>query len=143
VPFLPDWKPDREPPAFVDLYRSSFAAYRDAAARASIPVDKIAGDVVLIAGGDDQVWPSVEFAEHIVSRRHASDLETILIAEEEAGHRTILPGEDVVEAGIAMSRGGSARADSQLGKRAWPTIATVLRLWDLSESHRASSPEEP
>jgi dienelactone hydrolase len=39
-----------------------------AAARATIPVERINGPVLLISGRDDQVWPSSAMAEQIVAR---------------------------------------------------------------------------
>jgi dienelactone hydrolase len=41
---------------------------KDAVSRASIPVEKINGPVLLISGRDDQIWPSVAMAQSIMKR---------------------------------------------------------------------------
>jgi pimeloyl-ACP methyl ester carboxylesterase len=133
VPFVPDWESDRDPPSYLSLYTLSLATYEEAARRAAIPVENIVGEVVLIAGGDDQVWPSVEFAERIASRRREYGRETVVVTVENAGHRTILPGEQALQGNMRMLRGGSVKADSELGRRAWPRIATALRLREAQE----------
>jgi dienelactone hydrolase len=124
VPFDRSWTPDTDPPAYRGLYESSLPGPPEAA----IPVERIAGDVVLVAGGDDRVWPSARFAEEIAVRRRAHGLDTSVVTHAGAGHRTVLPGEGAVVAGQSMARGGTPQADAELGRRAWPEIAHVLRL---------------
>ena len=126
--FDPTWRPDAEPPAFVGLYQRSVAA-ASAAEReaAAIPVERIP-EVLLIAGGDDQVWPATEFADRIVQRRSRHGLDTASVTLPEAGHRTILPGEQPVSAGATMARGGSPEADRELGELVWPELVRLLRL---------------
>ncbi|MFK4086715.1 alpha/beta fold hydrolase [Kribbella sp. NPDC020789] len=125
VPFVrfdPDWRPDQDPPSYTGLYRQSLRTAADVDA-ARIPVEQIK-DVLLIAGGDDKVWPAVEFAEEIVRRRGA--LPTRLVVGAAAGHRAVLPGESPKTAGQRMARGGTEAADRELGARAWPEILDVL-----------------
>lgn len=118
--------PDDATPSFLDLYRSSLAQaperVRDAA---TIAVERIP-HVIAVAGGDDQVWPSTDFAERIARRRTEHGLETVIVADEAAGHRTILPGEPVATGGHVMARGGSEQADRQLGASAWSDIEALL-----------------
>lgn len=129
IPFLDDWTPTDDPPAFRDHYaRSLDAASAVAREAAAIPVERIGGDLVLVAGGDDQVWPSSEQARAIVSRRAAHGLTTTLVDHLAAGHRTELPGEDAVSAGMSMRRGGTPAADRALGADAWPHLVAALRL---------------
>lgn len=125
VPFDEDWTPETDPPAFRDLYRRSRARHADRVAAASIPVERI-GELVLVAGGDDQVWPAVDHAEAIRERRAAAGLATTVVTDPEAGHRTILPGEAVVSAGQHMRRGGSEETDRRLGTTAWDQIRRLL-----------------
>ncbi len=128
VPFVDDWHSATEPPAYRDLYARSLAEADPAArAAAAIEVERIAGTVVLVAGGDDQVWPSVDFAEQITARRAAHGLDTVLVTHPDAGHRTLLPGEAKVAGGQSMRRGGSLQADARLGELAWPAIRAALR----------------
>ena len=70
VPFNRSWEPTSDPPAYVDLYRQSWQAHREAVREATIPVERIR-DLVLVAGGDDQVWPAVAQARRIAARREA------------------------------------------------------------------------
>lgn len=41
---------------------------QDAVKKASIPVEKINGPVLLISGRDDQIWPSTQMAQSIIKR---------------------------------------------------------------------------
>lgn len=127
VPFDDRWRAESEPPAYVGLYRASrtrFAARLDAA---TIPVERI-GEVVLVAGGDDLVWPSAAMAAAVAARREAHGLaaRTVVVTDPEAGHRTVLPGETAVAAGVRMQRGSHEAADQRLGSRAWPHLCAVL-----------------
>ncbi|MFJ6533981.1 alpha/beta hydrolase [Microbacterium sp. NPDC091662] len=128
VPFDSSWSPSSEPPEYRSLYESSLDRAPDATAAAAIHSENIPGVVVLIAGGDDRVWPSDRFAAEIIERRRANGQETTLIAHAPAGHRMILPGESIATGGVTMARGGSPSADAELGARAWPQIARALGL---------------
>ncbi|MEM7078593.1 MAG: acyl-CoA thioester hydrolase/BAAT C-terminal domain-containing protein [Pseudomonadota bacterium] len=50
-----------------NLYVESMKQY-DMVNRATIPVERIRGPVLLISGAQDLAWPSTEFAERIISR---------------------------------------------------------------------------
>jgi hypothetical protein len=97
------------------------------ATEATIPVERIPR-VILIAGGDDQVWPSVESAERIRQRRAGHGLETTVVMTVDAGHRTILPGERLVTTGASLARGGTEAADRHLGALAWTAIEAAWRI---------------
>lgn len=126
VPFSPNWRPDSDPPAFVHLYEESFLeATDDEAEAATIPVERI-GDVLLVAGEDDRVWPSLAQAERIATRRRKHGLSTDLVRGPGAGHRTLLPGEPIVTGGAAMERGGTEDADRALGELVMPRIRAML-----------------
>jgi hypothetical protein len=125
VPFDDTWQPDAEPPAFAGLYRASRRRYPDDVAAATIPVESIRS-VVLVAGGDDLVWPSITHAEAIAARRAAHGLATTVVTDAEAGHRTILPGEVPVSGGMRMRRGGTEIADRRLGSQAWPHLSALF-----------------
>jgi pimeloyl-ACP methyl ester carboxylesterase len=125
VGFVDDWKPDSDPPAFVGLYEESRRRFPDRVSGAAIPVERI-GQVLLVAGGDDQVWPSLAMAELIKERRQQYGLETTLVLDAEAGHRTVLPGEPVVTTGVRMQRGGTETSDRRLGAAAWRYVRRLL-----------------
>ena len=75
------------------MYEQSLETYADRVPAARIPVDRISGEVLLVAGGDDRLWPSCDFAEAIVDRRSAAGLRTEIVSHPRAGHRVLLPGE--------------------------------------------------
>lgn len=128
LPFVPlreDWEPDDEIPAYVGLYEASRKRYPERVAEAAITVEDIR-DLVLVAGGDDQVWPAVAMSHAIRARRASHGLSTTIVSGPDAGHRTILPGEPVVTGGIRMRRGGTESADRNLGAAAWAQIDALL-----------------
>ncbi len=125
VPFANDWHQASDPPAFIGLYERSRQRFPDQVAAATIPVERIA-QLVLIAGGDDQVWPSVTQAEAIRHRRADHGLPTTVVIDPDAGHRTILPGEHTAPGGMRMQRGGNDTADRRLGREAWTDFFNLL-----------------
>jgi uncharacterized protein len=125
VPYDDDWEPDTEPPEFVGMYEQSRETYADRVPAARIPVERITGEVVLVAGGDDRLWPSVDFAEEIVTRRTAAGLATDLVVHPHAGHRVLLPGE-TPPAASHLVHGGSPEADAALGRLVWPQLEALL-----------------
>lgn len=130
LPFVPlneEWKPFDDRPAVVGWYRRSLEEEAWSSSSAVIPVELIP-EVVLVAGGDDQVWPSIDFAASIAERRSQYGLPTTVVSSPSAGHRTVLPGETAANGGILMARGGSAETDKALGDKAWPLLADCLRL---------------
>ncbi len=128
VPYDDDVVVSGDPPELAPMYRQSLRTFADRVAAAVIPVERFFGDVLLVAGGDDRLWPSLESAERIRARRDAAGLPTTLVTHPDAGHRVILPGEPVATGGAPMARGGSERADRALGERAWPELRRVLEV---------------
>jgi alpha-beta hydrolase superfamily lysophospholipase len=131
VPYDPAWIPTTVSglPSYRGLYEQSLATFAERVPAATIPVEQITADVLLAAGGDDQVWSSARFAQQIRDRRSAHRLATDVITVSAAGHRLFLPGEPVnLAGGMAMARGGSPAADAALGQRVWPALLQLLRL---------------
>lgn len=129
LPFVPydgNWRSDDDPPSYRSSYEQSLTLAGAAADAALIPVGEITSDVLLAAGGDDQVWPSLDFANAIAERRTAAGRTTRIITSRDAGHRLLLPGELVATGGQAMARGGSEAADRALGAELWPHLLAVL-----------------
>jgi uncharacterized protein len=127
VSYAEDWEPATDPPAFRELYRVSMLTYAAAIPAATIPVERIQADVLLVAGGDDRLWPATDFAAAIVERRWAHGLATSLVTSPGAGHRTLLPGE-VPPPPSRSAHGGTAEADAELGRRGWPELTSLLRI---------------
>ena len=130
VPFAEDWTADTDPPEFHGLYEESLDRDPDAANAAAIPVERITGDVVLVAGADDRVWPSTRAADEIAARRSAAGRETTVLRHPRAGHRIVLPGETPASGGRRMARGGTPAADAELGVAAWEALRRRLALRD-------------
>jgi hypothetical protein len=125
VPFVDDWEPASEPPACRSLYLRSRERFTAQRSQARIPVERIK-DLILVSGGDDQVWPSVTYAEAIRATRAAHGLDTTVVTDPTAGHRAILPGEPVAVGGLAIHRGGGEDSDRRLGRLAWAHICRIL-----------------
>lgn len=104
-------------PSFADLYARSWHEFSGRIPAATIAVERIP-EVVLLAGGDDKVWPSVKQARRIQKRRDTYGLSTTVVTDPDAGHRTILPGEAPQSGEARMQRGGTEQADRRLGQLA-------------------------
>lgn len=132
VPFVPldrGWTPVTTPPAYVAHYRNSRGQADPAVVEAAtIPVERFLGDLVLVAGGDDQVWPSRDAARSIASRRSAHGLETTVVEDAAAGHPVVLPGERAPSARRPYLVGGDDGSAERLGRAAWPAILRAFRL---------------
>jgi hypothetical protein len=74
------------------------------------------GRVILVAGGDDALWPSDLFARALADRLKAAGKDPLLITHPEAGHRVLLPGE-TTRRSATNALGGSIAADQRL---VWP-----------------------
>lgn len=93
--------------------------------RARIPVELSVAELILVAGGDDALWPSDDFAREIVQSRQAHGKSATLIFDQDAGHRILFPGESTQRSSL-HSHGGTDEADAELGQRAWQTIEKLL-----------------
>jgi uncharacterized protein len=129
VPYLESWRPAGSGPvAYRSLYEESLLAFPAARTAAAIPVERADADLVLIAGGDDALWPSDAFAEELASRRDRSGRQVRLVADPQAGHRPFFPGEAAPTASESIAHGGRVAADERLGLAAWPYVLQHLRL---------------
>jgi hypothetical protein len=132
VPFVPyddAWtpeEPDGEPISCRPWYERSRRTFAAAARSAVIPIERSAADVVLVAGGDDRMWPSLPFARELAERRTAAGRPVTLVASREAGHRPRLPGEGPAGPSSRFRYGGTAEADAALGAEAWPHVTAAL-----------------
>lgn len=132
VPFVPldrTWVPSSPKPAFAPLYaHSRRQADPVTVEAATIAVERFRGDLVLVAGGDDQVWPSSDAARAIATRRSAHGLDTTFIEDPAAGHPIVLPGEIAPSLLRPYLVGGDDGAAERLGRLAWPAIRAAFRL---------------
>lgn len=134
VPLLDGWRAAANPPEYLDWHESSLRAAGVRHEPAVIPVERIP-EVVVVAGGNDLVWPAALSAAAIAQRRAACGMDTTVVTLAAAGHRTVLPGEGPARGGSQMAVGGSLAADGALGALAWPHIASTLNLNPSSWGH--------
>ncbi|RNI23182.1 alpha/beta fold hydrolase [Flexivirga caeni] len=131
IPFVPvdrGWVQEARP-AFAPYYERSRATADPAVIEAAtIPAERYGGDLVLVAGGDDHVWPSVPAAHAIVRRRARHGLETVLVEDANAVHPIVLPGETPPDPTRPYQVGGDEDAPQRLGALAWPEIQKALLL---------------
>ncbi|WP_405783531.1 acyl-CoA thioester hydrolase/BAAT C-terminal domain-containing protein [Streptomyces sp. NBC_00859] len=132
LPFVPmddSWAPI--PPASGPIpirgwYELSEKTFSHLVPPAEIPVEKARADLLLVAGGDDAMWPSLLFAEQLARRRRAAGTTVRLIGRHDAGHRPRFPGESPAPSSPRFQYGGTPEADALLGADAWPHVLEVL-----------------
>jgi dienelactone hydrolase len=107
------------------------AKLRGSAPQAFISVESIRGAVMLIAGGDDQLWPSPVMESQIARRlrehHHSYADEMLLYAY--AGHAIgvpFVPTPHTISAGILML-GGTAAANAHADSDSWPRVLAFLK----------------
>ncbi|MEU1473522.1 acyl-CoA thioester hydrolase/BAAT C-terminal domain-containing protein [Streptomyces sp. NPDC005761] len=118
--------PEGEPVPILGWYEQSLRTFADRVPAASVPVGGRGTDLVLVAGGDDLMWPSLRFAGELAARRRAAGLPVRLITRADAGHRPRLPGEGPAAPSALFRYGGSPAADAALGADAWPHLLDAL-----------------
>ncbi len=130
VPYDESWVPPSgpQPVSFRSLYEASLCAHPEAAANAAIPIEQARGNILLVVGGDDAVWPSATFAEALVARCRVAGRPVELVAHPGAGHRPIFPDESPPAPSTHLAHGGSLATDAALGCAAWPRVLAYLNL---------------
>jgi uncharacterized protein len=141
LPFVasdPYWKREMRDGliSYRSLYEQSLRRFAVEAQAATIPVEQIDADILLVAGGDDALWPSEASARAIVARRGEASKATSLVFNPNAGHRILLPGETKLRSSL-HAHGGNDEADAALGQAAWREIARMLR---FAEQHPSNAP---
>jgi dienelactone hydrolase len=97
---------------------------------AVITVEQISGPVLLIAGGADELWPSLPMATQIMQRlneRHHPYLDQLLDYPA-AGHPIGIPYE-FAKAELAhspLALGGTAEANERASEDSWPKVVRFL-----------------
>lgn len=150
-----DWSAFRHPPAPGEPVRQAPAfesalGDAEAVARARIPVERIAGPILLLSGTDDGFWPSSRYADMIVAdlaARGVSDHFTRHFAHrvehlryEGAGHSILFPHVPTTQiarvhpvARVPITAGGTAAANARANEASWPR---VLRFLDAARRAR-------
>ncbi|MGW3262942.1 acyl-CoA thioester hydrolase/BAAT C-terminal domain-containing protein [Streptomyces sp. NPDC001056] len=133
LPFVPmddSWTPAEEeggPVAIRGWYERSERTFARLLPAAEIPVEEARAELILVAGGDDLMWPSLPYAERLAARRRAAGAGVRLVARDDAGHRPLLPGEHLPPPAPRFRYGGTPEADALLGAAAWPHVLDALR----------------
>jgi esterase/lipase len=108
---------------------------KDAARRASIPVEMINGPAILISGKDDAMWPSSVFSEMVMERlaEHHHPWPDVHLSYERVGHLIGQPwGPTTVTQSIhpvtktLFAYGGAPRDSAHANADAWPKILAFL-----------------
>jgi dienelactone hydrolase len=108
---------------------------REAEARAAIPVERIAGRVLLISGREDAVWPSTLMADRVVQRMaaHGRADRVEHLAYDGAGHLIVLPhlpATVTVNAHavtkVVQAYGGHPRGIARAQADSWPRVIAFL-----------------
>lgn len=98
---------------------------------AAIPVERIAGPVLLLCGEADSLWPSCPMARAAKARRdqNGGGPETVLLAYKDAGHLGVgppLPADKDVPSVLTMF-GGSEQGNLAARADGWPRTVTFLK----------------
>ncbi len=115
--------------AYVNEYRSELSRNNDPGA--IIPVELIRGPIMLVAGADDELWPSALMAEQIAERLYQHDRLGSLtkLVYPNAGHQIVMPFEmvsaELEHASLAL--GGSPAANEAADVDAWPRAIAFFR----------------
>lgn len=118
---------------FVPFFRDGLAQADPAAVeRATIPVERIRGPLLLISGTDDRIWPAGEFCALIRARLQKAGFphEVRHLAIDGGGHTSCLPALVTANHGLLIDgdpSGGSPQADARGGYRAWAETLDFLR----------------
>ncbi|MBO1113246.1 acyl-CoA thioesterase/bile acid-CoA:amino acid N-acyltransferase family protein [Bordetella petrii] len=126
-----DGSPVRQEPAF-----HTPLAHAPSVAAARIPVERIAGPVMLVSGTDDGFWPSTYYAEQVAATLHAHGHAWAVehVRCQDAGHAIGLPNVPTTliakphpVAGLVLSGGGSAGANARANQASWTAVQRFLR----------------
>lgn len=104
-------------------------------AAAAIPVENIQCPILLISGGDDQMWPSEDFANQIMDRlkKKGSQVAARHLNYPEAGHGINIPNLPIPGptyyhpvSKLWFSMGGSREADAKASADAWNQLVAFF-----------------
>lgn len=130
LPFVPN-NYDKK---FFKTYDGMYLWYRtlaqhDAVEAAAIPVEKIKGDILLITGVNDGIWPSTIMAEQIVTRLYLAEFSNSYkhLAFPEAGHGiAVPPGEPTTS--VARRLGGTPQGNAVARQHGWRAVKEFLEV---------------
>ena len=132
LPYPPHWTAMfAGPPPFLLMpvhRRAMTDASQGTLAAATIPAERVRGPVLLVTGGDDQVWNAYELSLVAQRRREEAGLPVRHLSHPQAGHFLSVPG---LPTDSFPQAGGEAWADAQLQLRAWALqLETLGSVWE-------------
>ncbi|WP_428490704.1 acyl-CoA thioester hydrolase/BAAT C-terminal domain-containing protein [Rhodopila sp.] len=113
--------------SYRSLHEQSLLRFASEVSAATIAVECTKAEIILVAGGDDAIWPSDTFAKSIAARLASYAKHASLVFNQEAGHRVLFPGEKTPRSAL-HAHGGNDRADAALGEAAWKVMTECLDL---------------
>jgi dienelactone hydrolase len=128
--FMPSSKDSTQPMSLMPSYLASLDN-KEAVAKATIPVEKINGPVLVISGKDDQLWPSSVMAEMVMARlkeyRHAYKF--VHLACDSAGHAigTHYSPTTGSTGSSRLNLGGQPAANARAQADSWPRVLQFLK----------------
>lgn len=119
-----------EPVAFRPAFERAMTQW-DAVVDATIEVERINGPVLVLSGGQDQLWPSELFAERIVERlvAHGHRFPHEHLRYPGAGHRLGVPGAVLRQRRAGFDRllmGGTPESDEDASRDSWPQVLDFI-----------------
>lgn len=146
IPFVPNVEP--RPYRASDNEATRHLRYllhnAGASVEAEIPVERIRGPIMLVAGGADPIWPASAMSERIVARlaAHRFPHEVRHLDYDGAGHTLARPG--LLPTSIVGMSGGEPRMNAHAQHHAWQQLLQFLGRWSaaggVSPSPRGSRP---
>ncbi|MGZ3775682.1 MAG: acyl-CoA thioester hydrolase/BAAT C-terminal domain-containing protein [Pseudobdellovibrionaceae bacterium] len=113
------------------------ALKNDAAVRkATIPVEKFRGPLLILAGRADQIWPSCALSEYAIKRRKQFNLDKkdLYYCFENAGHTIGIPGAPLMDltfyhpvAKEFWNAGGTPAGNAKAQRIGWDAVIQFLR----------------
>lgn len=113
--------------AYRSLHEQSLKRFAAEAADSIIPIERAKAEILLVAGGDDALWPSDHFARALAQRAATGGKSVAVEIHPAAGHRILFPGE-TKQRSTLLAHGGNDAADRELGARAWARAMPMLGL---------------
>ena len=114
------------PVAFREVYAQGMAKHLKKAEETRIPVEKIAGPVLLVSGTEDGVWPSSEMADTIEATLKEAEKDVTHLKYPGAGHLTTIPGLPAPEVFDNLIFGGTSRISSRALEDAWKKMVAFF-----------------
>lgn len=113
-------------------WRKVYQSWAEFEEAAEIPVENIQGSVLLISGGDDQLWPADLLCEKVINRlkehKHSYTYEHINFPR--AGHSIAIPGFPTSQSMVSSGKlllGGTPKDNSQAQFEAWENVKAFFK----------------